>query len=307
MSTCLAHGRSLTIVDLPPELITHILFLLNGRDIGNVSMTCQSLRAAAMVDTVWQSKCIKDYKLSTCDSWQTTFRDIYTKVLYKYGTLLGLWQLDLNPYGGVVHVSLDHGKILARQYSAPVNPHIRNPLRAADLFSISLQDCDGLELFCLRGYHQPHNCEIVIGTGEFTLKCCDTQCHRHPEGKQKEFEMWVAEETGMSSPNFSAFNQGHDLLILKFITTMFHREDILSFKALTIPSSKLSYPIQPGLFKGHYGSHGIEVVQLSYTEKASDMYKSHVSSLKGDPNVLGVVSLYGDTQANDVTDDKNRL
>ena len=56
---------------------------------------------------------------------------------------------------------------------------------------------------------------------------------------------------------------------------------------LIVPSEDSSsrIPMEPGLFKGDYGSHGTELIHLSYSNKSSDGITFCGMKITGDPNV----------------------
>ncbi|KAJ8303646.1 hypothetical protein KUTeg_020042 [Tegillarca granosa] len=117
----------LELLDLPPEILANILNYLSGKNLAVVCQVCRKIREVAMVETVWQKRCLIEFNFTTNDGWNATYWDIYTKVLYKYGWLVRLWRRDLDPYGGLVQIKPD-GK---------------------------------LELSCLRGYKGPHKCKVT--------------------------------------------------------------------------------------------------------------------------------------------------
>ena len=51
-----------------------------------------------------------------------------------------------------------------------------------------------------------------------------------------------------------------------------------AFQKLHLPGPLDNVPIQPGLFKGTYGGHGIEIISLKYEEDKLRGYKVTVST-----------------------------
>lgn len=49
------------------------------------------------------------------------------------------------------------------------------------------------------------------------------------------------------------------------MTTLYYRLSY-EYRRLNWPTCKRKYPIEPGLFKGEYGAHGLELIMLSYEE-----------------------------------------
>ena len=67
-------------------------------------------------------------------------------------------------------------------------------------------------------------------------------------------------------------NSSDELGVLKF-TTSFHSRSLFSFKRLLSPAPIPGAPIRPGLFKGTYGAHGIELIKLELTHAGMDEAK----------------------------------
>uniref|UniRef100_A0A8C4QQP3 Uncharacterized protein n=1 Tax=Eptatretus burgeri TaxID=7764 RepID=A0A8C4QQP3_EPTBU len=66
---------------------------------------------------------------------------------------------------------------------------------------------------------------------------------------------------------------------MKFIYTSQY-DNCLTYKRIFLPRPDLGAPLLPGLFKGTYGSHGLELVLLSFHGESA-----HVTKITGDPNV----------------------
>lgn len=54
------------------------------------------------------------------------------------------------------------------------------------------------------------------------------------------------------------------------------------YKRVILQAPLTGVPIQPGIFKGTYGTHGLELIQLEYIDNCT---KLRASKLSGDPNV----------------------
>ncbi|XP_077983369.1 F-box only protein 31-like [Glandiceps talaboti] len=270
------------ILALPPELLTYLLSFLPGIDLPSVSLVSKRFNEAVEVNSVWQKRCKQEYNVDCLDGWKNaSFKDLYTKILHHYGYIFGIWQPEIGPYGGLVHISVVDGTIVAQQHLPPCDPNVTAPLRMKTTFSISLNDDGKAELRCLKGPRGPHKCLITLLNEEskdsFCLKCCKPDKHRHPGGRHEELRSWLEEELGSSDENLHDHIQ--ELLLMKFMITSQY-EAVCLYNRVKLPSPVQGVPIQPGLFKGTYGSHGVEIVNVTYRDN-----KIHGTKVTGDPNV----------------------
>nr|XP_006814768.1 PREDICTED: F-box only protein 31-like [Saccoglossus kowalevskii] len=255
-----------TILSLPPELLTYLLSFLPGVDLPRAASVCKQFNESVAVDLVWQKRCNVEYGVDKLEGWRKpTFRDMYAKILHPYGYLLGLWQPEIGPYGGLVYIEVVYGSILATLYQPPCDPNVTAPLRKKACFSITLTEDGRTELRCLKGPKGPHKCVIT--------SVSITALHFH----SYELQAWLEEELG----NSEEFLHDHiqELLLMKFMIKSQY-ETVCLYKRIHLPEPMHNVPIQPGLFKGTYGSHGVEVVNLTY----QDM-QILGTKVTGDPNV----------------------
>ncbi|XP_022082239.1 F-box only protein 31-like [Acanthaster planci] len=277
---------TLTIADLPPEILSYLLSKLSGPTIAKVAVVCKQFYEASRIETVWQHRCLEDYGFTNDNlhGWGIeSFRLIYTKVLYPYGHVVGVWQPQIGSYGGLVSIKVRDGALRATQHLPPVDPRVCMPLRVKDLFQIRLSSEGYAQIECLKGPKGPHKLQILPGNGEdeFVLKCCKPEKHRYHESRQEELQEWIREEIGAKEGEILLFNYDHhiELLRIKYIILNQYDENC-AFQKLNIPGPQPNVPIQPGLFKGTYGGHGIEIICLKYEEDKLRGYK-----VTGDPNV----------------------
>ncbi|KAK2152905.1 hypothetical protein LSH36_315g05031 [Paralvinella palmiformis] len=91
---------------------------------------------------------------------------------------------------------------------------------------------------------------------------------------------WLREETGEPNLNMADIHR-REMALMKFMVLLEYQCNV-QFAQLKLPQSpSYSVPIEPGIFKGTYGEHGIEMVLLQYT---SDKYVEGIK-VTGDPNV----------------------
>ncbi|CAG2223147.1 FBXO31 [Mytilus edulis] len=266
------------LTNLPPELIIRILEDLPSRDIGLLSGTCTQLRSICRTDIVWQKLCQKICDIEV-EEWDTTYYNIYTKVLHRYGRCLGLWRRNMRPYGGLMQVKVDNGRLLATEYKPPYVSDIHGPLRPKKVFSISINKSKNrTEILCLHGYGEAHPGSIEFETEEsdVVFKCCQMSSHAHPKGSSVELSTMIKKI-------FLCFV--HEMGNMLFSFSQKYR-----LTRIEVQKPDPVYPIQPGLFQAHYSAHGIEMFLLKY-----DMSKKEAEVIKitGDPNVpAGETSIY---------------
>ncbi|CAH1800568.1 unnamed protein product [Owenia fusiformis] len=344
-----------SILDFPPELLSYLLSFTGGLDLSNVCQSCRKMRESSRVESIWQRRCKEEYGVSVSakDLQPFTFYQLYTKLLYKYGSILGLWKPLLGPYGGITHVKLNKDRLEIWLITTSADKEITSPLRQQLLYSIAINLGGPEQVLCHQGHKGTHQCTFLIqgndkgayqaGEGENEKvpdECGDAQnntaddtnddsdnysdeseneldnydwneiqgkkwsddtkvkfrvickrSHDHPNGIHAEYLAWYKEETGKAHASgeqgfeawFVNLQYGFDehLLRTKFdiIRTL---NTSLKFSRLHLPTNQNGKIIQPGLFKGTYGAHGIEIVKLDY-----DVDKNEANAIKitGDPNV----------------------
>lgn len=270
------------VLDLPPEVLAEVFSHLTGSYLPTVARVCKAFLAAAKVDILWQRICTKEYdvKFNIAEDISLTYYEVYSRLLHPYGFTLGLWQIDNCPYGGLVHVKFESGVINAVQYNMPKDPHITDPLRAKTLFTITPCPTGAAESHCHKGYNGSHTCVLSKKEEGFSYKCLSVDKHRHPHGKEAEFREWLQQETTNNVEQLQSLH-GQELFLMKFVITG-QNEVEFGLRRLSLPQPVANVPLQPGLFKGTYGSHGIELVLLEYD---LDAHKAVALKVMGDPNV----------------------
>nr|XP_037283821.1 F-box only protein 31-like [Rhipicephalus microplus] len=264
----------------PPELLAKIFSYLNGKDIASVAQVCRSFYKASVIENIWRTRCAEEFAVDVSHVGQFVFKDIYTKLLHKYRFYLGLWQPQVPSYGGLFQVLFD--PLLATivgQELLPPRDRITEPLRKKVLFTISLDD--EYQVVCLGGYKGPHNAVLhEISEDEFVFKCCQTVHHRHPCGRLQELQDWLREETSVPLERHE-FSHSWNPLCLKF-SVLRQLDYEFEYKRVDLQAPLTGVPIQPGIFKGTYGMHGLELIQLEYINNCT---KLRACKLSGDPNV----------------------
>ncbi|XP_038609382.1 F-box only protein 31 isoform X3 [Tachyglossus aculeatus] len=301
-----------SLLELPPELLVEIFASLPGTDLPSLARVCTKFRRILHTDTIWRRRCREEYgvcenlrKLEitgvSCrdvyakrinprvksgrfmkilpDYEHMEYRDVYTCLLHRYRHILGLWQPDIGPYGGLLNVVVDGLFIIGWMYLPPHDPHVDDPMRFKPLFRIHLMERKSATVECMYGHKGPHNGHIqIVKKDEFSTKCNQTDHHRMSGGRQEEFRTWLREEWGRTLEDIFHEHM-QELILMKFIYTSQY-DNCLTYRRIFLPPSNPDDLIRPGLFKGTYGSHGLEIVMLSFHGKCAKGTK-----ITGDPNI----------------------
>ncbi|CAI5664593.1 F-box only protein 31 isoform X1 [Oreochromis niloticus] len=309
-STGPPHPQSLA--ELPPELLVEIFSLLPGTTLSNVALVCKKFRQLLKTETIWRRRCIEEFGMKEDlrkveaggvtsqdlyvkrvnprvksgrfmkllpDYEHMEYRDVYTHLLHPYRHILGLWQPDIGPYGGLLNVVVDGLFIIGWMYLPPHDPRVEDPMRRRPLFRIHMMESNKATVECMYGHKGPHKGDIqTVKKDEFSTKCNQTDHHRMPGGRQEEFRTWLEEEWGRTLEEIFHEHM-QELILMKFIYTSQY-DNCLTYRRIYLPPAKPSDLLQPGLFKGTYGSHGLEIVMLSFHGTSA-----RATKLTGDPNV----------------------
>ncbi|XP_037734109.1 F-box only protein 31 isoform X4 [Chelonia mydas] len=217
----------LSLLELPPELLVQIFGSLPGTDLPSLARVCSTFRRILRTDTIWRRRCREEYgvceNLRKLEITGVSCRDVYAKLLHQYRHILGLWQPDIGPYGGLLNV-------------------------------------------------------VIVKKDEFSTKCNQTDHHRMSGGRQEEFRTWLREEWGRTLEDIFHEHM-QELILMKFIYTSQY-DNCLTYRRIYLPPSSADDLLKPGLFKGTYGSHGLEIVMLSFHGK-----KAKGTKITGDPNI----------------------
>ncbi|XP_026220926.1 F-box only protein 31 isoform X2 [Anabas testudineus] len=272
-----------TLSDLPPELLVEIFSLLPGPALADVALVCKKFRRILNTETIWRRRCVEEFgmkeDLRKIEAGGISSRDLYVKLLHPYRHILGLWQPDIGPYGGLLNVVVDGLFIIGWMYLPPHDPRVEDPMRRRPLFRIHLWESKKATVECMYGHKGPHKGDIqTVKKDEFSTKCNQTDHHRMPGGRQEEFRTWLDEEWGRTLEEIFHEHM-QELILMKFIYTSQY-DNCLTYRRIYLPPAMPSDLLQAGLFKGTYGSHGLEIVMLSFHGTFAKATK-----LTGDPNV----------------------
>ncbi|KAG7456314.1 hypothetical protein MATL_G00250800 [Megalops atlanticus] len=272
-----------SLLQLPPELLVHIFSLLPGTALPNLALVCKKFRQILSMETIWRRRCREEFgmreDLRKMEVVGISSRELYVKLLHPYRHILGLWQPDIGPYGGLLNVVVDGLFIIGWMYLPPHDPRVEDPMRRRPLFRIHMWESSKAIVECMYGHKGPHKGDIqTVKRDEFSTKCNQTDYHRMPGGRQEEFRTWLEEEWGRTLEDIFHEHM-QELILMKFIYTSQY-DNCLTYRRIYLPPHLPSDLLQPGLFKGTYGSHGLEIVMLSFHGT-----RAKGTKLTGDPNV----------------------
>ncbi|XP_023827525.1 F-box only protein 31 isoform X2 [Salvelinus sp. IW2-2015] len=272
-----------SLLDLPPELLVEVFSSLPGTELPNLALVCKKFRQILNTETIWRRRCTEEFgmrdDLRKMEVVGVSSRELYAKLLHPYRHILGLWQPDIGPYGGLLNVVVDGLFIIGWMYLPPHDPRVEDPMRRRPLFRIHMWESNKVAVECMYGHKGPHKGDIQTGKkDEFSTKCNQTDHHRMPGGRQEEFRTWLEEEWGRTLEDIFHEHM-QELILMKFIYTSQY-DNCLTYRRIYLPPRMSSDLLQPGLFKGTYGSHGLEIVMLSFHGPCA-----RATKLTGDPNV----------------------
>ncbi|XP_077309467.1 F-box only protein 31-B-like isoform X1 [Lithobates pipiens] len=118
----------------------------------------------------------------------------------------------------------------------------------------------------------------MVKKDEFCTKCLQTDYHRMSGGRQEEFRTWLRDDLGRTLDDIFHEHM-QELILMKFIYICQY-DNCLTYRRIYHPPSRPDDLVKPGFFKGTYGSHGLEIVMLSFQGMTAKATK-----ITGDLNV----------------------
>jgi len=271
---------TIEMLDLPSEVFLNILSFLNPRDlcsIRSINCFCKDL---CDKESVWISKAKSDYKVKLKVEESFSPRNFYQHVLHKFGPMLGLWQRqNLKFYSGILRVFYEDKAVV-----------FENLVPTQDIYA-DLERLKFLTVTMTTENNKPmvkshdkmtstQNVKFILTPGS-TLDIMNSNMKDYITSPSEwrdlleEFKSWDT-------------SQDTELALMKFVS-LYHSRTIFSYLPLNWSNRFLtttaSCPIKPGLFKGSYGGHGVELVQLQMHMFGSTMLGATGVKVTGDPNV----------------------
>lgn len=288
---------------LPPEIISVIFLHLEVKDVLNLASCSRSLHEVGSQDFIWHHLINKHTGIQRCRFENLSPRLLYEKLIHPYAKYLGYWCTDINYYGGLFRLSLRNGAIVCQEIFAPKScDHFHDDLDFQDIFSISIDDESGDECFnCLRDsfsditvefHHEGCSSTMSVASNlwagepkkdDSSQKCIvsnpvlhkrrDLRFSTRPSNHFFDFYPSDDDDDGPSPPD--------QKFEYKFTAKM-----LPQIPALPVPPDAV---ISPGIFKGSYSAHGVELVMFQYVT-SSDGENNVVDMIQGvkitgDPNI----------------------
>ena len=276
---------------LSVELIEHILIFMSYEDIENLGQCSQRLRDITHNETLWRELASRDYGImidKTENLNGKSLRTFYLKVLANFGCLLfkPFRRKDFEYYGGIIKVAYHDFSLYVIELEPPPFPAVMKPLQPQFLCRIAMDqyDTDGVVTF-----EQETTDFGVIKSLEVTNdSLCQFRIISTPSSSaymkdlRGEIAAWFEEDSGPSLPQgiirvndfAKRFGLPPNMALEKLSDRIeFLNHGIQHCIALPAPKSmqppSLFAPITPGIFKGTYGPHGIEIISVGYEYEPS--------------------------------------
>ena len=273
---------------LPPELVLQIMSHLSLGDCYSLSVTARFAQAVFDNELLWKRLCWTHFKIRLDLDHSGRAKDFYRHVLKPYARFIGVWQRDQSvTYFGSLHqmVYCDWA-LYFLQWFPPRVPDVEQALRKYHMFKIRLDptlsraQIEVIDPFYSNGIvgivpakpspTPPSHFQFLIDHLEdFTLE---------PDLWSENLERFIFLDKGAPYDKRSFVDE---MRMVKFMTFCHnrpsHRYNRLQFQS----PPQFDVPIKPGLFKGTYGSHGIEMIELKYPSET----EYQAVKVTGDPNV----------------------
>ncbi|BFZ12792.1 hypothetical protein BsWGS_15831 [Bradybaena similaris] len=263
------------LLDLPTEILQHIASFLPAVSLAWLSETCRQLHDITVIDSLWQALSEQDFGVSSNRGWNLSHREIYTKVLCKLHGMLGLKRLALIPYGGLVNVCWGDGEIQVNRYLSKPGDQASSGLSSLQMFSLRWnEDRREIEVFCVQcpSGKRP---AILAQAGRYPLlRCADRDCNISHIFKEVKH--------GQSDQRFKCGFDDHFDAFIKFNLNKGFNCPMLPLP-MPSESDQLRSPVRLGLYTGDYGSHGVEILHFTISQRNPERLEG--LKIVGDPNV----------------------
>lgn len=267
------------VMDLPREVVLNIISFLETGDICNLRTVNHLFKCICDKESVWISKAKTDYKVKLKVEDNFSPRIFYQNVLHKYGPMLGVWQRqNLKFYSGILRVYYEDKSIVFENL-VPTSD-IFSDLRRLKFLTVTLTDSGKPFITSHDKMTSTQNVKFNLHAGN-KLEIINSNMKDYITSPSEWRELLQ---------EFKSWDTSHDteLALMKFVS-LYHSRTVFSYLPLnwsdrfvkTLPNM----PIKPGLFKGSYGGHGVELVQLQIHMIADTMIGATGVKITGDPNV----------------------
>jgi len=272
--------EQIQLLDLPSEVILNIISFLKTLDICGMRSVDFFFKDLCDKESVWISKAKSDYKVKLKVEGSFSPRIFYQNVLHKFGPMFGVWQRqNLKFYSGLLRVYYEDKSVVFENL-VPTSD-IYSELKRLKFLTVSMTTENKQPM--VRSHDKmtsTQNVKFNHNRGS-TLDIINSNMKDYITSPSEwrdlleEFKSWDT-------------SQDTELALMKFVS-LYHSRTIFSYLPLNWSDRHLktvpSMPIKPGLFKGSYGGHGVELVQLQLQMIGDTMLGATGVKITGDPNV----------------------
>ncbi|KAK4297967.1 hypothetical protein Pmani_022389 [Petrolisthes manimaculis] len=268
---------ALMLDQLPEIVLLRIMQFCSAEDLVSLQSTCKRIHDLSGCDVLWKTLCVRDFGIDDIGTTAiNSFHTLYTNLLFKYGYMLGLYQSQVGPLGGLLEVRYQKGVIEGVSWEPSSMEDVSAPLKEYLYFSVSGYEAGQPQ--CFPGLDS-HTCTLSIDKdrGIITQLCSKKASH----------------STDSSGMDFLHLNldprKVRQIFLSDTIRKGLEHHPLIIPSPSSIPSSLLnkdhSIPRQifaPGLFQGSYSSHGLETILFTFKDE-NEMLGIKVT---GDTNVF---------------------
>ena len=299
---------------LSVEIIERILLFLNPKDVLIMGKCCIRLRDITKNELIWTKLVKRDYGIDIRRSPnpnEKSVRVLYSNILEKYGRLLSTLFIRKNftYYGGIIKVVYHDFALYVLDLEPPPFPHVLEGLQPHILCKISSNSCDDDEKVILEqettDFGKIDHIEVIsVGLND---KLSPFRIISTPSSLpfMKDLRGHIASYFEDSTSNgipeglilhqkfAKRFGLMHNMALekledrIEYLNQGVQVCEALSFdRNIALPPFS---PIPPGVFKGTYGPHGIEIINVEYKSEPSVEHRCELTmvgnKLYGDRNV----------------------
>ena len=264
----------MNIVQLPPEILEKLLTRLSGRDICRLRQTCSRLLQVCDKNSVWWEISRRDYGVDLPAG--APAREIYQKLLERFGFCLGLWQrTDLEYYGEVIQVCYDEkdSRIVFKQ----IVPSDSAGLQRLKFLTISLDDENQVVVENMNGLTFGGLAQVLKGNSGDEMSLRIEVDNIDTGGFLSHMELLRSFNGRQANVCFRSFkssksNQTGPFCFQPLMTPRWVEKYHGDFRS----ESSILERLKPGVFSASYGGHGLELIHLMDGQGVK---------ITGDPNV----------------------
>ena len=257
------------------------------------------MRDCSFVDRLWLQRCRDEYNIDDYTGWKgvSSYYQFYSRILYRYGPLLGVWQRRMGCYGGLISIEARDGKIFGEEcvvkcYDGSSVDEIKVVRRPVFVITTT-DDREDCTVQCQTLLHESHAGSIdmkILKNGlvdKFKL-VCHAKCRHNPlENNDLVFffdslyQLWTKDELQQDDTDDHNHTFVNDVIGRKFLTYLSWSHGFTFTRLAPIQGNTPSDQIlQSGYYAGTYGVHGLEIIRITYNERTISGIK-----ISGDSNV----------------------